>query len=256
MSKELQYSKRLRTQEHISRTVSFLVRRWQTELIRLISRYAEHWCGQYALQGSVNVNPETFDMAFESNIMTANSQVAVLWHTDPPMRSNHNSFSFIIVQLQSIALADRWLRSLCSTTFSRTSKRNDGFDTRLTYFAKRLFASRPSFFFFFWEEGSRLLPWTAKEQIQTAVSHSQFCKSRALSNLNTSSSKWSEWDQAHNFWRQNHRKFSNKQLQYWLKATKFKQTTAILAQSYKVRCQQKNVVWKHQQQVVSQVQCE
>ena len=29
-------------------------------------------------QGSVNVNPEAFDMAFERNIMTANSQMAVL----------------------------------------------------------------------------------------------------------------------------------------------------------------------------------
>ena len=29
-------------------------------------------------QGSVNVNPEAFDMAFERNIMTANSQMAIL----------------------------------------------------------------------------------------------------------------------------------------------------------------------------------
>ena len=29
-------------------------------------------------QGSVNVKPETFDMAFEKSIMTANSQVAIL----------------------------------------------------------------------------------------------------------------------------------------------------------------------------------
>ena len=54
-------------------------------------------------QGSVNVNPEAFDMAFERNIMTANSQMTILWHTAPPTRSNHKSFSFIIVSLQCIA---------------------------------------------------------------------------------------------------------------------------------------------------------
>ena len=41
MSKDLQQSKWLRTKEHVSWTVAFLVRRWRTELILLISRYAE-----------------------------------------------------------------------------------------------------------------------------------------------------------------------------------------------------------------------
>ena len=48
-------------------------------------------------QGSVNVNPEAFDVAFEGNIMTANPQIIILWHTDPSTRSNHESFSFINV---------------------------------------------------------------------------------------------------------------------------------------------------------------
>ena len=48
--------------------------RWPTNVVSTFCRR----------QGSVNVNPETFDMAFERNIMTANSQMAILWHTDPP----------------------------------------------------------------------------------------------------------------------------------------------------------------------------
>ena len=48
-------------------------------------------------QGSITENQETFNVAFERNIMTANSQVLILWHTDPPMISDHKSFSFVIV---------------------------------------------------------------------------------------------------------------------------------------------------------------
>ena len=95
MSKELQQSKRLRRKKHISWTVALLVRRWRTELILLISRYSEWlmWSICFAIEVSVNVNPEAFDMAFERNIMTANSQMAILWHTDPlPFRSIHLHF--------------------------------------------------------------------------------------------------------------------------------------------------------------------
>ena len=89
-SKELQQSKRLRTKQHISWTVAFLVRRWRIELILLIST-TERWTTNMVNmlchgQGSVNVNPETLDMAIERNIMTANSQVAILWRTDTKIK--------------------------------------------------------------------------------------------------------------------------------------------------------------------------
>ena len=72
---------------------SDLTTRWTTNVVNML-------CHR---QGRVNVNPEAFDMAFERNIMTVNSQMTILWHTDPPTRSNYKRLSFIIVKLQSIA---------------------------------------------------------------------------------------------------------------------------------------------------------
>ena len=42
-------------------------------------------------QGVVNINPETFDMAFERNVMTANSQVLILILPQSPTIANHPS---------------------------------------------------------------------------------------------------------------------------------------------------------------------
>ena len=84
----------------------------------------------------------------------------------------------------------------------------------------KLFASRPVFFFFFKEEGSRLLPLTAEEQ--TAVSHSQFSKLRALSYLNTFSATWSDRNKIKytTIGGGIANEFPNKLLRYWLKTTK------------------------------------
>ena len=83
------------------------------------------------IDSSVSVDPEIFDMTFEGNIIIASSQVVIVWHadivvkvvivwhadivvkavivlhTDPSARSIQKSFSFFIVQLQSIG----WLKT-------------------------------------------------------------------------------------------------------------------------------------------------
>ena len=43
-------------------------------------------------QSCVNVDPETFDTAFEGNVMLANYQVVFLRHAAPFTRFNQNSF--------------------------------------------------------------------------------------------------------------------------------------------------------------------
>ena len=52
------------------------------------------------------------------------------------------------------------------------------------------------------------------------MSHSQFCKSKALSHLNSFSAKWSGWDQVRNYGGGIANKFANKLLRYRLKVSK------------------------------------
>ena len=48
-------------------------------------------------QSSISVDPKIFDMTFQGNVMNANSQVVVLSHADPSVRSSQKSFQFVIV---------------------------------------------------------------------------------------------------------------------------------------------------------------
>ena len=76
-------------------------------------------------QSNINVDPEIFNMAFEGNVITANSQVVILWHADLSARSNQKSFSLVIVQLQPITscLSPKRANALLSVNIQWTKVR-------------------------------------------------------------------------------------------------------------------------------------